>query len=59
MNVEAYQDKINEVYKTDYKIPVLFFTQVLGLALGFSEHELEIDRLLADGVKLNGTLVNS
>jgi heterodisulfide reductase subunit B len=59
MNVEAYQDKINAVYKTNYKIPVLFFTQVLGLAFGFSDHELEIDRLLTDGVKLNGTLVNS
>jgi heterodisulfide reductase subunit B len=59
MNVEAYQDKINEVYKTNYKIPVLFFTQVLGLAFGFTDHELEIDRLLEDGIKLNGTLVNS
>jgi heterodisulfide reductase subunit B len=59
MNVEAYQDKINNVYKTNYKIPVLFFTQVLGLAFGFTDRELEIDRLLEDGIKLNGTLVNS
>jgi heterodisulfide reductase subunit B len=59
MNVEAYQDKINSVFNTNYNIPVLFFTQVLGLAFGFSEHELEIDRLLTESIKLNGTLVNS
>jgi heterodisulfide reductase subunit B len=59
MNVEAYQDKINEVYKTNYHIPVLFFTQLLGLAFGFDDHQLEIDRLLTESIKLNGTLVNS
>jgi heterodisulfide reductase subunit B len=59
MNVEAYQDKINNVFHTNYNIPVLFFTQVLGLAFGFNDHELEIDRLLTESVKLNGTLVNS
>ena len=59
MNVEAYQDKINRVYNTNYNIPVLFFTQLLGLAFGFSNHELEIDSLLTESVKLNGTLVNS
>jgi heterodisulfide reductase subunit B len=59
MNVEAYQDKINKVYNSNYNIPVLFFTQVLGLAFGFSEHELEIDRLFTESVKLNGTLVTS
>jgi len=59
MNMEAYQDKINEAFKTNYKIPVLYFTQVLGLAFGFSDYELEIDRLLTNGLKINGTLVNS
>jgi heterodisulfide reductase subunit B len=59
MNVEAYQDKINSVFNTNYNIPVLYFTQVLGLAFGFSDHELEIDRLLTNGIKINGTLVNS
>ena len=59
MNVEAYQEKINDVFNTNYKIPVLYFTQVLGLAFGLSDHELEIDKLLTESIKVNGTLVNS
>lgn len=58
MNVEAYQDKINKVYNTNYNIPVLFFTQVLGLAFGFNDKELGIDKNLTDTVKLNGKLLH-
>jgi heterodisulfide reductase subunit B len=39
INVEAYQDRINEVYGTDYKMPVLFFTQLLAYTLGASLKE--------------------
>lgn len=58
MNVEAYQDKINKVYNTNYNIPVLFFTQVLGLAFGFNDKELGIDKNLTDTIKLNGKLLH-
>jgi len=40
MNLEAYQEEINKAYNTNYNMPILFFTQVLGLALGFSNKEL-------------------
>lgn len=56
MNVEAYQDVINKTYGTNYSIPVLFFTQILGLAFGFSDKELGIDTLLTDGVKVTEKL---
>jgi heterodisulfide reductase subunit B2 len=46
MNLEAYQARINEVYGTKFHLPVLFFTQLLGLALGYSEEEMAIDQLL-------------
>lgn len=46
INLEAYQDKINRKYRTDYRIPVLFFTQALGLALGGNPRELGIQRAL-------------
>jgi heterodisulfide reductase subunit B len=59
MNLEAYQDVINNVYKTNYSMPVLFFTQVLGLAFGFSEKDLGIDKNLTESIKLNGTLINN
>ena len=58
MNLEAYQNIINNTYNTNFKMPILFFTQVLGLALGFSEHELGIDKNLTPGIKINGQLVN-
>jgi heterodisulfide reductase subunit B len=59
MNLEAYQDEINKVYKTGYNLPVLFFTHVLGLALGISPAELGINKNLTEEIKLNGALVNS
>lgn len=46
INLEAYQEKIKKKYKVDFNMPVLFFTQALGLALGGSPKELGIDRSL-------------
>lgn len=43
MNLEGYQDKINERYKTNYNVPILYFTQLLGIVLGLSEKKLGID----------------
>ncbi len=46
INLEAYQDKINKKFKTDLHLPILFFTQALGLALGGDPKELGIKRSL-------------
>lgn len=46
INLEAYQNKINKKFKTDFHMPVLFFTQALGLALGGSPQELGLNRNL-------------
>lgn len=58
MNLEAYQAEINKAFNTNYKMPILFFTQILGLALGLNSKELGIDKNLTEEIKLNGTLVN-
>jgi heterodisulfide reductase subunit B len=42
-NLEAYQDKINKTYNTKFNIPILYFTQLLGIVLGLSEKALGID----------------
>ena len=34
MNVEAYQPMVNKRFGTDFHIPVMYFTQLLGVALG-------------------------
>jgi heterodisulfide reductase subunit B len=52
MNLEAYQDEINNTYNTHYAMPILFFTQLLGLAFGFSEEELGIDKNLTAGISI-------
>jgi len=46
MNVEAYQKRVNRAFGTSYQVPVLYFTQLLGLALGCSETELGLQRNL-------------
>ncbi|MHB1275359.1 MAG: CoB--CoM heterodisulfide reductase iron-sulfur subunit B family protein [Candidatus Humimicrobiaceae bacterium] len=44
-NLDLRQSQINNFYKTNYKIPVLYLTQILGMALGLSEKEVMVDRL--------------
>lgn len=34
LNLDAYQDAVNKHFGTNYKIPVLYFTQLMGLAFG-------------------------
>jgi heterodisulfide reductase subunit B len=43
LNLDAYQYKINKAYGTDYHIPVLFFTQLMGLAYGIDEKRLGLN----------------
>lgn len=40
LNVDAYQANVNKKYKKNYRMPVLFFTQLMGIAYGCSEKEL-------------------
>lgn len=40
LNVEAYQGQVNSRFGTDFSLPVLFFTQLLGLSMGLSKEEL-------------------
>jgi heterodisulfide reductase subunit B2 len=42
MNVDAYQSVVNKKFGTNYHIPVLFFTQLMGIAFGLPEKQLDI-----------------
>lgn len=46
VNLEAYQDRVNKAFGASFAIPVLFFTQLLGLALGCDEKDLGLQRNL-------------
>ncbi len=43
MNLDAYQSKVNSKFKTSYKLPVLFVTQLVGLALGIDHASLGLN----------------
>ncbi len=40
LNLDAYQESVNKYFGTDYHIPVLYFTQLMGLAFGLPAGEL-------------------
>jgi heterodisulfide reductase subunit B len=40
LNLDAYQPVVNRKFGTNYNIPVLFFTQLMGVAFGLHEKEL-------------------
>jgi len=48
LNLDAYQDNVNQFFKTDYHIPTLYFTQLIGLALGIPADQLGIGKELVD-----------
>ena len=46
INLEAYQKRLGKEFGKSYDIPVMFFTQLLGVALGCSDTELGMQRNL-------------
>jgi heterodisulfide reductase subunit B2 len=44
MNLDAYQSRINKIYGTDFQIPILYFTQLMGLAFGLPPADLGFQR---------------
>jgi heterodisulfide reductase subunit B len=39
-NLDVYQGRVNKKFKTKYSLPVLFFTQLMGIAFGLEEKDL-------------------
>jgi len=42
-NLDAYQSRVNSKFKTHYHLPVLFITQLIGLALGVDPESLGLN----------------
>jgi heterodisulfide reductase subunit B len=40
LNLDAYQSRVNSFFNTHFKIPIVYFTQVVGLALGLDMQRL-------------------
>lgn len=43
LNLDAYQIKVNKAYGTQYKMPVLFFTQLMAIAYGLDRKKAGLD----------------
>ncbi len=48
MNMDAYQDKFCEKHGIPERLPVFFITEMIGLAMGISVADLQIDRHFID-----------
>ena len=46
VNLELYQKQVNRDYGTEFSIPVMYFTQLIGLALGSAPGRLGIGKEL-------------
>lgn len=44
LNLDAYQSGVNRQYGTTFELPVLYFTQLMGLAFGIEAEELGLGR---------------
>lgn len=44
MNIDAYQAETNRHFRTHYRMPILFFTQLMGLAFGIDPKRLGFGR---------------
>jgi heterodisulfide reductase subunit B len=42
LNLDAYQSQVNQMFDTHFDLPVLYFTQLMGLAFGLDAKELGI-----------------
>jgi len=56
MLLDGQQTMIGKVHNTVIEMPVLYFTQLIGLAMGLSEKELELDKNMVPASKLIGSI---
>jgi heterodisulfide reductase subunit B len=52
VNLELYQKQVNREFGTEFSIPVMYFTQLLGLALGVAPKRLGIGKELISAIPM-------
>jgi heterodisulfide reductase subunit B len=48
VNLDARQKQIEEEFKEEFHLPVIYFTQLMGLAFGLKSKELGLDKHFID-----------
>ncbi len=52
INLDAYQATINRSYGTDFHLPIIYFTQLMGLAFGLGPAELGLKRCIVPATEV-------
>ncbi len=52
LNMDAYQDRVGEKHGIQKRLPVYFITELIGIAMGLSAKELQIDRHFVESIGL-------
>ena len=51
-NLDLRQSQVNSTTGSSFDIPILYFSQIVGLAYGFSPRELGLDKLIVSADRL-------
>ncbi|MBP7528623.1 MAG: CoB--CoM heterodisulfide reductase iron-sulfur subunit B family protein [Syntrophorhabdaceae bacterium] len=51
-NLDLRQEQVNKTMGSNYNIPIIYFTQLMGLAYGFSPKELGMDKVVVSADKI-------
>ena len=54
MNVEVYQDEINATYGTQFKMPVVYYSNLMAVAFGRSAKDAALNAQLIPPKALDG-----
>ncbi len=46
LNLDAYQSAINRKYGTAFNLPIVYFTQLMGIAFGLNTHDLGLNECI-------------
>jgi len=52
INLDAYQSQVNSKFKTSYNLPVIFVTQLIGVALGIPAKELALSKNIVSPMRV-------
>jgi heterodisulfide reductase subunit B len=51
-NLDAYQGRVNKKFKEKFDLPVLFFTQLIGLSFGLDKKDLGLEKCIVSAKRL-------
>ncbi|MBN2582359.1 MAG: CoB--CoM heterodisulfide reductase iron-sulfur subunit B family protein [Planctomycetes bacterium] len=59
LNLDAYQARVNGFFGTDFRMPIVYFTQMMGVAFGVDPKELGFGKELVDAEPVLRTKLNA